>query len=99
MNEPNDVASPRPAHEDPRAAFSRVMIYGAIITSFIILNGFVAVAVLLSFKEIPAKSESAALMIFGGLNTLASLAAGYWLGSSSSAAQRPAPPPTPTRGP
>lgn len=94
----SDSPTPPPA-PDPRA-FSRVMLYGAIITSFVILSGFVAVTVLLFFKEIPAKSETVALMMFGGLNTLASLAAGYWLGSSSSSAQRAAtPPPAPTRAP
>lgn len=93
-------AAPPPT-VDPRVA-SRVMLYGAIFASLIILGGYVAIAILLFFKEIPAKSETIATLMFGGLNSLATLAAGYWLGSSSSSAARAAtatsPPPVKAPG-
>lgn len=80
---------------------SRVMLYGAILASLIILGGYVAVSILLFFWEIPAKSETIATLMFGGLNSLATLAAGYWLGSSSSSAARAATsaPPPPAKAP
>ena len=76
----------------PAAPSAKFAIWDAIVSSTIILSGYIAVAVLIFFVEIPTKSETAALLIFGGLNTLASLAAGFWLGSSVGSMQKNARP-------
>ena len=65
-----------------------VAIYGAIIVSIVVLGAFATVAVLLFSKTIPAESKEIALMIFGGLNSMASGVVGYWVGSSIGSARK-----------
>lgn len=55
---------------------------GAIIVSVLVLGGFLAVSVLLFTKSIPPESKEIALMLLGGLNSMASGVVGYWVGSS-----------------
>lgn len=61
---------------------SKVAIWGAIIVSVIVLTAFASVAGLLFTRTIPEASKEIALLMFGGLNSMASAVVGYWVGSS-----------------
>lgn len=68
--------------------YVRAMMIGAAATSIIILVGYVAVTVLLFFFEVPKESQQMAASMFSTLQTLATLAAGFWLGSSVGSMQK-----------
>lgn len=70
------------------ARYSRAMLQGAAITSVIILVAYVAITVLLFFFEVPKESQQMATSMFNTLQTLATLAAGFWLGSSAGSMQK-----------
>lgn len=55
---------------------------GAIVVSLVVLGGFIAVSVLLFTKSIPPESKDIALVIFGGLNSMAVSVVSYWVGST-----------------
>lgn len=65
-----------------------IALWGAIIVSVVVLGAFTVVAVLLFSRTIPAESKEIALMIFGGLNSMASGVVGYWVGSSIGSARK-----------
>lgn len=77
--------------QPPRPAMPvAVMVWGAIIASTIILAGYVVAIVLLFFYELPDGSQQQAASMFSTLQTLATLAAGFWLGSSVGSMQKTA---------
>lgn len=59
-----------------------IAVWGAIVVSVIVLGAFGTVAVLLFTRTIPEPSKDLALLMFGGLNSMASAVVGYWIGSS-----------------
>ncbi len=70
------------------SAFARAMLIGAIIASTIILTAYVGVIAMLFFFAVPADSQQMAVSMFNTLQTLAVLAAGFWLGSSAGSMQK-----------
>ena len=67
---------------------ARIALWGSIAVSVIVLGGFIAVSVLLFTRTIPAEAKEIALLMFGGLNSMAAGVVGYWCGSSSGSARK-----------
>jgi uncharacterized membrane protein len=67
-----------------------VALWGSIVVSVLVIAGFTAVAVLLFTKAIPTESKEIALLLFGGLNSMASGVVGYWVGSSVGSSRKDA---------
>jgi hypothetical protein len=63
---------------------------GAITVSLAVLGGFVAVSVLLFTRTIPVESKEIALVIFGGLNSMAAAVVSYWVGTTNSSQRKDA---------
>lgn len=80
------VSTPTVSGESSK--FARAMLLGAIFTSTIILAAYVGVITLLFFFAIPPDSQQMAVSMFNTLQTLAILAAGFWLGSSAGSMQK-----------
>ncbi len=59
-----------------------VALVGAIVVSFIVLLGFVAVCLALFFRAIPAESHDVAVGMFGSLGTMAMGVVSFWIGTS-----------------
>lgn len=72
------------------ASKDAIAIWGSIIISVLVMVAFLVVAVLLFSRGIPTESKEIALMIFGGLNSMASGVVGYWVGSSAGSARKDA---------
>jgi hypothetical protein len=96
MNDTSGAGGPAPLDQ---ARYWRAMLYGATITSIIILLAYVSVTVLLFFFEVPKESQQMATSMFNTLQTLATLAAGFWLGSSVGSMQKGAAMNSPPKGP
>jgi hypothetical protein len=56
--------------------------WGSVVVSLFVIIGFITVSVLIFTHTIPELSHDLALVLFGGLNSMATAVVSYWVGSS-----------------
>lgn len=62
--------------------------WGAVIISALVLIQFALCCFLVLFREVPAGSQQAALVLLGALASNGTLVVGYWVGSSVGSARK-----------
>jgi hypothetical protein len=62
--------------------------WGAVIISALVLIQFALCCFLVLYREVPAGSQQAALVLLGALASNGTLVVGYWVGSSAGSAQK-----------
>ena len=67
---------------------SRAMLWGAAAISALTLIQFAAMCLVLVWREVPAHSEQAILVLVGSLANSATLIVGFWVGSSAGSMQK-----------
>ena len=77
-----------PAQIERLSTLGLIAIVGAIIVSIVVLGGFVAVSVMLFSRSIAPESKDIAMIMFGGLNSMAAGIVGFWVGSSIGSSQK-----------
>jgi hypothetical protein len=62
--------------------------WGAIIVSVLVMAGFGAALALLFLAKLPTEGRDMALLLYGGINSMASAIVGYWVGSSMGSSRK-----------
>ena len=62
--------------------------WGAVIVSALVLTQFALACFLVLWRDVPAGSQQAALVLLGALASNGTMVVGYWVGSSAGSARK-----------